>query len=428
MKTKLLTITILLIVIGNLKAQDYNINFSGIGFSRTVESVVVENLTQETRITLSENQGLHLCSTVTRINDKQTVVGSLLNIYPNPYSKNATIEFYAQKSGLCSIDLFSISGVKLFSVKLGLLSGNQQFEMSGLKCGIYLLKVSSESYSYCSKIMSKGSYSGNPSISYLGQIEINVQNSLLKSNADIEFVDFNYIQGDLLKITGLSGNSSTVKTITPTQSTTMIFNFIPCTDGSGNNYPVVELGTQVWTAINLKTTHYNDGTSIPLVTSSSEWTYNDSPAYCWLNNDETRAVSNNYGALYNMHVVETDKLCPLGWHVPSDEEWQTLDIYIGMSEEEASSKEWRGTQGSLLKATKAWGIGSGTDNYGFTALPAANRDYYNGDFQYLDNIYCFWWVGDGGYYNCRKLYYGSKGISRTRNNVSTGNSVRCVKD
>jgi hypothetical protein len=91
------------------------------------------------------------------------------------------------------------------------------------------------------------------------------------------------------------------------------------TDIEGNVYRTIKVGNQVWMAENLKTTKFNDGTLISLVTNSSAWGKSSQPAYCWYNNDVTNKKF--YGALYNWFVVETGKLCPVGWHVPSDKYW-----------------------------------------------------------------------------------------------------------
>lgn len=106
-----------------------------------------------------------------------------------------------------------------------------------------------------------------------------------------------YSTGDRLKFTGISGNYSTVKTDIPTSDKTLTFNFIPCTDGDNNNYPVVEIGSQVWMGENLKTTKYTDGSLIPLVSDGAAWAANYTPAYCWFNNDES-IYDDTHGALY----------------------------------------------------------------------------------------------------------------------------------
>ena len=99
-------------------------------------------------------------------------------------------------------------------------------------------------------------------------------------------------------------------------------------DVDGNTYKTIQIGTQLWMAENLKTTKFNDGTLIPEVRGSSEWNNLTKPAYCWYDNDSAtyRAA---YGALYNWYTVNTTKLCPSGWHAPTDTEWNTLLIYLG---------------------------------------------------------------------------------------------------
>lgn len=77
----------------------------------------------------------------------------------------------------------------------------------------------------------------------------------------------------------------------------------------------------------MKTTRYNDGTPIPNVTDNTEWRHCDSPAYVWYGNDIS--YKEPYGALYNWHAVgDKPGLCPKGWHVPSDEEWKILEMYL----------------------------------------------------------------------------------------------------
>ena len=76
-------------------------------------------------------------------------------------------------------------------------------------------------------------------------------------------------------------------------------------------------------AENLKTTQYNDGTDIPLVTEVTEWINLNTPGYCWYDNDEA-TYKEIYGALYNWFAVNSGKLCPAGWHIPTDDEGKIL--------------------------------------------------------------------------------------------------------
>ena len=92
------------------------------------------------------------------------------------------------------------------------------------------------------------------------------------------------------------------------------------TDIEENIYKIVKIGDQIWLAENLKTTKYQDGTAIPNVAVAATWEGLTTGAYCWYNNNETDNKK-TYGALYNWYAINTGKLCPTGWHVPSDAEW-----------------------------------------------------------------------------------------------------------
>lgn len=108
---------------------------------------------------------------------------------------------------------------------------------------------------------------------------------------------------------------------------------IPAPDGTvtdieGNVYPTMKIGTQSLMVENLRVTKFNDNTAIPLVTNATDWKILFTPGYCWYNNDPA-TNKNIYGALYNWFTVNTGKLCPTGWHVPTDAEWITLTTYLG---------------------------------------------------------------------------------------------------
>ncbi len=206
----------------------------------------------------------------------------------------------------------------------------------------------------------------------------------------------------------------------------------PVLDLDGNTYDTVKIGTQTWMKQNLKTTKLNDGTSIALVTDVAAWSSLSSPGYCWYNNDET-ANKNIYGALYNWYTVSTGKLCPSGWHVPTDSEIKTLEMYLGLTQIQADATNRRGTdQGNKLKeaGTIHWSAPSvGTNSSGFTALPGGARDYY-GSFGTL-TIHSPWWSStelDASTAWLRSLYYTYADIYRGSDNKKYGFSVRCLKN
>jgi uncharacterized protein (TIGR02145 family) len=193
-------------------------------------------------------------------------------------------------------------------------------------------------------------------------------------------------------------------------------------DIEGNVYPTTTIGQKVWMAENLKTTKYNDGTPIPLVTGDKEWGALKAPAYCWFNNNiENRE---EYGALYNYYAANSKKICPAGWHVPSNEEWTTLVAVLG---DEA-------TAGNKLKEAGMdhWNnaLVAVTNEYDFTALPAGYRAFV-GNFPADGNNYAIWWTTTE--YNADKawnrgLYFNTPRIFNGYRDKRSGFSVRCIKD
>lgn len=194
------------------------------------------------------------------------------------------------------------------------------------------------------------------------------------------------------------------------------------TDIEGNYYNTVTIGTQIWMAENLKTTKYNDNTTIPHVTDSVAWLSLSTPAYCWYNNDSL-SYANIYGNIYNWYTVNTGKLCPVGWHVPSDAEWETLTTYLGGVSVAGGKLKETGTFYWNSPNTNA------TNETGFTALPAGDR-HSNGGF-YVIQSYGFWWTTTSVDANTawyRYVRYNSGGVVESSTSKNFGFSVRCVKD
>jgi uncharacterized protein (TIGR02145 family) len=206
-----------------------------------------------------------------------------------------------------------------------------------------------------------------------------------------------------------------------TNSDDLTFRTYVVADADNNLYYSVTIGTQTWMQENLKTTHYNDGTDIPLVTGNTEWKNLAAPAYCWYDNDESR-YKTTYGALYNWYTVHTGKLCPSGWHVPANGEWITLTNYLG----------GESVAGDKLKeaGTAHWGdLNTGTNITGFTALPGGNR---NEEGTYMNiGLNAHWWststILPSSSYSAI-LYHNAGNLSRAGTMNLSGLSIRCIKD
>ncbi len=208
-------------------------------------------------------------------------------------------------------------------------------------------------------------------------------------------------------------------------------------DVDGNTYNTVLIGTQVWMAENLKTTKYNDNTGIPLITADGAWAATTTDAYCWYANVETTNKP-LYGAIYNWFAVNTGKLCPVGWHVPSEVEYQTLEQFLGMDPSELSLYEWRGTdQGAQMKSTTGWAAGmNGTNKSGWSALPGGYRYGGSGVYNDAGNL-SYWWTATADPVNAfyRRLDGVDPVTGLAQNQVyrsgvikQGGKYVRCIKN
>jgi len=198
-------------------------------------------------------------------------------------------------------------------------------------------------------------------------------------------------------------------------------NYETLSDIDGNTYKTIKIGTQIWMAENLKTTKYSNGTSIPLVSDSQTWKSLTTPAYCWYNNDSATYKA-TYGALYNRYTIKTGNLCPIGWHVPTYDEWLTLCHYlndsdIGSKLKEVGTSHWRTPN-------------EGADNSsGFTALPGSFREN-NGNTVNISYVGCWWLSSEtiAGYTDYLVMDYRYKYISYDFDCSNVGYSVRCLKD
>lgn len=211
-------------------------------------------------------------------------------------------------------------------------------------------------------------------------------------------------------------------------------------DGEGNEYATIKIGNQEWTSENIRSTKFNDGSPIKLVTDSSEWVNMKSSGFCFYNNSSSVADHKKWGALYNWYAAASGKLAPSGWHVPSDADWDTLQNYsisqgynyTGKINEEnliaialSSQTDWDsfavvGAPGRDFKSN---------NGSGFTAIPAGHRDA-EGIFDGMGRN-CHWWCtteADLGNAFDHEVYYYFWYLGRLTVSKNFGSSVRLVRD
>jgi uncharacterized protein (TIGR02145 family) len=197
------------------------------------------------------------------------------------------------------------------------------------------------------------------------------------------------------------------------------------TDVDGNVYHTIKIGTQEWMVENLKTTRYNNGVQIPLVTDNSVWSTLTTPGYCWYNNNAADGRT-TYGALYNGYAVHTGRLAPTGWHVPSTSDWYTLIDYLGGTGVAGGKLK---SVGTLEEGTGYWNApNTGASNEsGFTAVPAGYRDFA-GLYDFLGVESIFWTTTVEAWPYCVSIINNHEWVEVNGNDDNTGFSVRCVKD
>ncbi len=207
-------------------------------------------------------------------------------------------------------------------------------------------------------------------------------------------------------------------------------------DIDGNVYNTIQIGDQLWMVENLKVTHYRNGDSIPEVIDDEYWISTNESAYCVFDNIPSN--SDTYGNLYNWYAVtDLRGLAPEGWHIPSDEEIMELEMYLGMTYNEAHNGMWRGTnEGSKLAGRlDLWVEGDlVNDNEfgssGFIFLPGGYRECEGGDFMNISAsalLYTFTEFNNDRAW-LRNVNYYITGVSRYTTPKQTGLSVRCVKN
>jgi uncharacterized protein (TIGR02145 family) len=209
-------------------------------------------------------------------------------------------------------------------------------------------------------------------------------------------------------------------------------NYGSMTDQDGNMYKTIQIGNQEWMAENLKVSHYRNGQPIALVTNNTTWSGLTTGATCWYNNDSA-SYNCPYGKLYNWYAVADNRnLCPTGWHVPSDTEWNILIEYLDSSFDPSTTGLQSSIAGGKIKSTgtQYWQSPNtlADNSIGFSGLPGGARSLN------VDNGLGYggtWWSStqlSNSHARYRDLLYYSGEVRRDYDYKWVGYSVRCLND
>jgi hypothetical protein len=262
---------------------------------------------------------------------------------------------------------------------------------------------------------------------------------------------FNYT----IPLTGGCGSVNATGTITVSACPTPTI-----TDIDGNTYFTVSIGIQCWMRENLRVRRYNNGTEIRFDTSgtstgtiSQTWSgtgreYGAHTIYAHDSATTTPSNLTSYGYLYNWYaakgiyktgvIASTDTLniCPSGWHVPSDSDWNKLVIFIDSdADTNRLSGNYSTSAGKKLKENSSlWSVNTGNNDSGFSALPGgtrANGGSFGGSSLSIGNVASFWsvtqYLGVSPYHH--QLNHNNDNVRKSSTIYkSLGASVRCLID
>lgn len=298
--------------------QHYDMTFAGRGETTTVETVVVENITQNTSLNLNGTDILRLTSQPTGIEETAANGAALTEpiLYPNPAQDRGTLIFDAATSGQVLVSIADLSGRMLNNASFNLEAGRYSISLPAMPTGMFMVSIRGAGTDHSFKWMCTGNGPGTGMIALNGAdgtlLPI-VQTRAVQSNAKV--VEMLYNEGDLLRFTGTNGNMTTIVTNIPTCSHDITFDFYNCTDATGRHYPIVRAGDLLWMAEDLG---YSDPKNeIFLADNASRWKSlgATTPQAAYYEYSKDNALQ---GAYYN--YIAAQSALPEGWALPTSGE------------------------------------------------------------------------------------------------------------
>jgi uncharacterized protein (TIGR02145 family) len=425
-------------------SQNIRVTFTATGAATQIDSVTATNLVNGQSVLLPGGAALIL-TPKTGIRDIPQEACSE-TLFPNPFPGRTTLLVQVGKPQTVIVKIQDLVGRIVAQKSLFVQSGEHEFVLSVTSSGVYLVSLTTDLGSSTLKVICNGETESSNGILYSGGIPEpggNLQPSGLKGLESS--YTLTYSSGDVIHYRCRSGIYTTIITDSPMESKNYAVEFIPCTDPDGKNYAVIKEGVQTWMAENLAWLPF---AYAPL------WG-NKEIRFFYVNTffftEEAIVAKNNpaydtYGVLYNWPAAMDEDtsgnavssgvtgVCPVGWHLPSDEEWTILERYGRMEESDVNEYNWRlsGNVSDWLKSPVLWNSLGGNNFSGIDALPGGFR------VQCHENLGCFDPLGiEGAFWSStgidndqaiiRRLSADTAGVWRNYSPTDMGYSVRCVR-
>jgi uncharacterized protein (TIGR02145 family) len=421
-------IFVTLISVAACHAQSFNI--SGIvinGFGNGIGNVIVRLCKADLSTITGPDGKFSLIGTITGVK-RPTSPFTSGNDYPFTL-RNNTLHFRKTEQDEIKVKIFDCNGRLLFT----------QFLVTSVKeCSIALPQFANGIQLYC-VFMNHTGYSFKKISGMVTEIKpLSTLNKtpVINASVTVQTDDALTFTKEGYQLSRLAITNSVASDI---QVTMVPFETGTVKDIDGNVYKTERYGNQIWTVENLRTTKYNDGESIRLVSDSATWGGLETPAYCFFDYTTDIAEQRKWGAFYNWYAVNTGRLAPTGWHVSTDEDWDTLQNYLisngynydGITSENKIAKSLA-VKTDWLASTDSGAIGNDSiknNVSGFSGLPNGYCDYDG--YTYYRNWYAFWWTAtqqDSSFVKVRSISYTSSDLKCTAFTKVYGLSVRLVQD
>ncbi|HRH69013.1 MAG TPA: FISUMP domain-containing protein [Flavobacteriales bacterium] len=430
---------VFLLLLSSIRSQTITITFESTLNAEPIplDSILVMNLTAggDTMIYFPDNV---LVLGSSGLNAVEAQAPGLRN-QPNPFAGGTDILVSTRNAGPALLTVHDATGREVAVYAGSLAAGQHRFRYTAATPGVHVLTIVHQGARTAHRLLAMASEPSSAALTYAGGDRAE---GMAKSDRSL----FTWTPGDALRYIGYATDADIVQSAAidevPVVTATRTFalqagRVCPesptVTDIDGNVYRTVQIGGQCWMAENLRTATYRDGSDIPNVTGNTAWAQLNSGAWCNYNNSPANDAI--YGKLYNWYAASNPNICPQGWHVPTDAEWQQLESALGMPAGELGQTGLRGgaqNVGGKMKTTTLWNAPNtgATNESGFSGLPGGIRFFSDGAFSSLGYSGYWWSASESGAETAwfRNLTYDLVGIYRNNNLKWNGFCLRCVRD